>query len=203
MPASNQRQLWPMKWIILAIVLVIVPYTFLTLRYRKPEPPFRPYEDMKNRVNVARLLAAGYQRIPIAAQRPADPAYALGGAMITTIGGGLPAELRSTLVEVPLLPTEIISVTAAPTANTLQPYVILLTCGLPNDKQQLGGAELFIRGESLVLTPTFENASGDLQSRSRQAAVLLTIAAGALKPGTYTVTLVGERSSRSWPLDVK
>ena len=203
MPAPNQRQPWPMKWIILAIILVIVPYTFLTLRYRKPGPPFRPYEDMKNRVNVSRLLAAGYQRIPIAAQRPADPGHALGGAVITTIDGGLPAELRSTLVEVPLLPAEIISVTAAATANTLQPYVILLSCELPNDKQQLGGAELFIRGESLVLTPTLENVTGDLQTRSRQAAVLLTIAAGALKPGIYTVTVIGERSSRSWPLEVK
>ncbi|MBI4622331.1 MAG: hypothetical protein HY736_03790 [Verrucomicrobia bacterium] len=33
--APKDRQPWPMKWIALAILLVIVPYTFLTLHYRK------------------------------------------------------------------------------------------------------------------------------------------------------------------------
>lgn len=192
-----------MKWIVLAIILIVVPYTFLTLRYRKAEPAFQPYADLKNRANVSRLLEAGYQRISIAAHQPADTARASGGADVTTVGGGLPPELRTTLVETPLLPVEITSVTTAPLANTLQPYSIHFTGTLPDDKQQLGGADLFIRGDSLVITPTFEHVSGDLRTRSRDAAVLLTIPAGALKAGKYNVTLVGERSSRSWALEVK
>ena len=192
-----------MKWIIIVILAMIVPYTYLTLRYRKPGPAFRPYEDMKSRANVSRLLAAGYQRIPLTAQRPADGARTSGGAQITSVAGGIPAALRSTLVETPLLPTEITSVTAATTATTLQPYVIQLACTLPDDKQQLGGAELFLRDETIVITPTFEPVAGDLQTRSREAAVLLTVPAGALKPGSYSVTLVGERSSRAWTLEVK
>lgn len=192
-----------MKWIVLAIVLMIVPYTILTLRYRKPGPAFKPYEDMKHRANVSRLLAAGYQRIPLHAQRPADGARASGGANITTAPGGLPSELRSTLVETPLLPAEITSVAAAATASSLQPYLIQLTCTLPSDKQQLGGAELFVREGSLVITPTFEPVAGDLQSRSREAAVLLTIPANAVKTGKYTVTVVGEKSSRTWSLEMR
>jgi len=192
-----------MKWIILAIVLTIIPYTVLTLRYRKPGPAFQPYEDIKNRANVTRLLAAGYQRIPLAAQRPADGTRTPGGAAVTTVAGGLPSELKSTLVEPLLLPAEILSVTAAPVANTLQSYVVQLTCILPDDQQQLGGANLYVRGESLVLAPTFEPVAANLQTRSRQAAVLLTIPAGALKPGRYQATLVGERASRSWPLEVR
>ena len=192
-----------MKWIIIVILAMIVPYTYLTLRYRKPGPAFQPYEDMKSRANVSRLLAAGYQRIGITAQRPADGTRAMGGAQITTTSGGLPEALKSTLVEVPLLPTEITSVTAAGTTTGVQSYAIQLTCTLPDDKQQLGGAELFVREDSIVITPTFEPVSGDLQPRSRHAAVLLTVPAGALKPGSYTVTLVGERSSRTWPLEVR
>lgn len=192
-----------MKWIVLAIILIVVPYTFLTLRYRKAGPAFQPYADLKNRANVSRLLEAGYQRISIAAQRPADGVRPSGGAEISTISGGLPSELRTTLVETPLLPVEIASVTAAPVANTLQPYSIQFTGTLPDDKQHLGGADLFVRGDSLVITPRFEHVSGDLQTRTRNAPVLLTIPAGALKAGRYTVTLVGERSSRSWPLEVK
>jgi hypothetical protein len=192
-----------MKWIIIAILAMIVPYTYLTLRYRKPGPAFRPYEDMKSRANVSRLLAAGYQRIALTAQRPADGARATGGAEVSPSNGGIPAALRSTLVEAPLLPTEITSVTAATIATTLQPYLIQLTCTLPDDKQQLGGAELFLRDDTIVITPTFEPVAGDLQTRSRQAAVLLTVPAGALKPGKYSVTVVGERSSRAWTFEVK
>jgi hypothetical protein len=192
-----------MKWIVLAILLAVVPYTVLTLRYRKPGPAFAPYEDMKNRANVARLLAAGYQRIPLAARRPADGAPTPGGARVTTAAGGLPADLRSTLVEAVLLPADIVSLTAAPVANTLQDYPVLLTCTLPDDSHQLGGADLYVRGEHLVLAPTFEPVAGSLQTRSRQSAVLLTIPAGALKPGHYQATLVAEKSSRSWPLEVR
>ncbi len=192
-----------MKWIVLAILLLIVPYTFLTLRYRKPGPAFQPYEDMKNRVNVSRLLSAGYQRIPIIAQRPADGGRINGGAAISAAAGGIPTDLRSTLVEPLLLPTEITTVSAAPSVSTLQPYVIQLACALPDDKQQLGGADLYVRGDQLVLAPTFERIAADLLTRSRQAAVLITIPAGALKAGHYTVTLVAERASRTWALDVR
>ena len=192
-----------MKWIVLAIVAVIVPYTFLTLHYRKPGPAFQPYEDMKNRANVTRLLAAGYQRVPIAARRPADGSMPAGGAAVESTKGGLPDELRATLVEAPLLPLEVDRVTAAPIANTLLPYSIHLVCTLPNDKQQLAGADLYVRGERIVVTPTFEALPGDLQTRSRESAVLLTVPAGILKAGRYTVLVVGERISRSWQLEVK
>ncbi len=192
-----------MKWIAVAIILFAVPYTILTLRYRKPGPAFQPYEDMKSRANVMRLLEAGYQRISLAAQRPADGARATGGAAVTMTAGGLPSELRSTLVETPLLPTEILSVAAAPTANPLLPYQIHFTCTLPTDNQQLGGADLYVREQQMVIVPTFERVGGDLQSRSRQTVVLLTVAPGALKAGNYTVTLLGERSSGRWPLEVR
>jgi hypothetical protein len=192
-----------MKWIVVAILLILVPYTFLTLRYRKPGPAFQPYEDMKNRTNVARLLSAGYQRIPLPAHRPADRTGLKGGAAVTATAGGLPADLRSTLVESLLLPDEISSATAAPNASTLLPYSIELTCTLPDDKQQLGGADLYVRGETLVIAPTFEHVAGDLLTRTRHAVVLLTVPAGALKPGRYVITLVGERASRTWPLEVR
>jgi hypothetical protein len=96
-----------------------------------------------------------------------------------------------------------LSVTAAPVASTLLPYAIELTCTLPNDQQQLGGADLYVRGDSLVITPTFENVAGDLRTRSRQAIVLLNLPPGAVKPGNYTVTLLGENVSKTWPLEVK
>lgn len=192
-----------MKWVVLAILAMIVPYTIITLVYRKSGPAFQPYEDMKNRANVKRLLDAGYQRVPITAQRPADPSNLKGGAIVTDAAGGLPEDLRTTLVEPLLLPAEILKVTAAPSVGAQQTYPIHLTCSLPADNQQLAGADIYVRGDTVVITPTLERVGGGLSVRSQQTVALLTLPAGVLKPGRYTVTLTGERASRTWPLEVR
>lgn len=201
--ALKNRPPWPLKWIVLAIVVVIVPYTFITLRYRKAGPAFEPYEDLKARANASRLLHAGYRRIPIVSTRPADGIRAAGGASPTSSAGGLPAELRTTLVEPPQLPSEIASIIAAPTAIATEPYAIQATCTLPNDRYQLSGADIFVRGETVVIAPTFDHLSGEMSVRSRQSIVLLTIPAETLKPGKYVLTLAAERASHTWPLEVK
>lgn len=192
-----------MKWVVLVIVVCLAAYTILTLRYRKENPAFRPYEDMQKRADVARLLSAGYQRIALTAERPADPPRTPGGATVSTLEGGLPADLRSTLVTAPLLPVEITSVTAASLAKSQENYAIHFTCTQPNTPQQLAGADLYVRGEQLVLVPRFEYLARELVPRSPASAVLLTIPAGALKPGRYTATLVAERASKSWPLELQ
>lgn len=192
-----------MKWIVVVILAVIVPYTFLTVHYRKPGPAYRPYQDMKDRANVLRLLSAGYQRITLTAQRPADPLRGIASAPAAAASGGLPAALRSTLVEPPLLPAEILNVSAAPAVSSVQPYPIQFTCTLPDNKQQLAGAELYVKDDEVFITPDFERLTGGLLTRSRENVILLTVPAGALKPGRYRVTLTGENASRTWVLQVK
>lgn len=198
----KDRRPWPMKWIVLTIIVVLVPYTFLTLYYRKPGPAYRPYQDAQERANVVRLLSAGYQRITVAAQRPADSPRAATAAPTTAVLGGLPSELVATLVQKPLLPPEIHAVTAAPSVSALQPYAIQFTCTLPDNKQQLAGAELYVKDAEIVITPDFELLTGGLLARSRESVILLTVPAGALKPGTYRVTLAGQHSSRAWSVQV-
>lgn len=192
-----------MKWIVVAIVAVIVPYTFLTLHYRRPGKAFEPYADLKDRANTMRLLSAGYQRIALDAQRPAATSGGNTGASVSSAAGGLPTSLKATLVDAPLLPTEILTVGAAPTASAAAPYSIQFTCTLPDNKEQLAGAELYVRGEEIVVTPNFEKLSGGLQTRTRENIILLTVPARALKPGQYRVTLIGQNASRAWPLHVK
>lgn len=198
----KDRRPWPMKWIVLTIIVVLVPYTFLTLYYRKPGPAYRPYQDAQERANVVRLLSAGYQRITVAAQRPADSPRAAAAAPTTAVLGGLPSELVATLVQKPLLPPEIHAVTAAPSVSALQPYAIQFTCTLPDNKQQLAGAELYVKDAEIVITPDFELLTGGLLARSHESVILLTVPAGALKPGTYRVTLAGQHSSRAWSVQV-
>jgi len=190
-----------MKWIVVVIVAVIVPYTYLTLRYRKPGPAFEPYHDMQDRANTMRLLSAGFQRITVSASRPAEPTR-LAAASTLPSPGGVPAALRTTLVQQPLLPSEILSVSAASAANTGAPYPIQFTCTVPDNKEQPGGAELYVRGDEIWIAPTFEKLPGGLQARSRENLVLLTVPAGALKPGSYQMTLLGQSSSRAWTVQV-
>jgi hypothetical protein len=203
MPAPpKDRKPWPMKWIVLAIVLFIPLYTYLTLHFRRPGPAFRPYQDMRDRADVIRLLKAGYQRVAIEARRPAD---ALPGAGAPTLPapGGLPAELRRTLIESPLLPMEIDSVSAPTSAVSGIDYQIGLTYTLPDNKHQLSGAHLYEREGELVIIADFERLDGTLLTRSRDGSALLTVPPGSLRPGTYRVLLVGERASRSWTLNVR
>jgi hypothetical protein len=203
MPAARKdRKPWPMRWIVLAIVLFVPAYTYLTLHYRRPGPAFRPYQDMRDRADVVRLLKAGYRRVAIDASRPAEPGPGSGTAT-SPAPGGLPDELRTTLVESPLLPLEIDSVSAAPTAVSGIDYQIGLTYTLPDNKRQLSGAHLYERVGEIVIVADFERLDGGLLARTREGSALLIVPPGSLKTGTYRVTLVGERASRSWTLRVR
>jgi hypothetical protein len=206
-PRKNRKP-WPMKWIVVAIVIFIPVYTWLTLHYRRPGPAFRPYQDMRDRADVVRLLKAGFRRVSAEASRPAEEAF--GSALPTFPAvGGLPEDLKKTLIEKPLLPLEIRSVMAASTASSGVDYTIGLTYTLADNKRQLSGAHIYERpgernqpGEAVVVAD-FEHLGGDLLARTREGYALLTVPPGTFKPGTYRVTLVGERTSRSWTLTVR
>jgi len=177
-------------------------YTFLTLRYRKQSPSFEPYEDMKTRAVTVRLLSAGFQRIAVTAERPADATSVPGGAAIAEAAGGLPAVLCDSLIDQPVLPADYTRIAAAPRANPLLPYSVQFTCSVGDHHQQLAGAHVYVREAEVYIVPEFEKLSGELLARSRDSVVLLTVPPGALKPGSYQVSLVGARASRTWALQV-
>lgn len=192
-----------MKWVALVIVVSLTAYTYLTLHYRKINPAYRAYEDTKNRAGVMRLLSAGFQRVVLTAQRPADLSARIeSGAAANATKGGLDPELGSSLLDLPMLPAEITRVTAAASVNAFLAYPIQFTCTLTDNKRQLAGAELYLKDNVVTLVPTFEQLDGGLLARSRESIVLVTLPGGTLKPGTYNVTVVGERTSRTWALQV-
>ena len=201
--APKERKPWPMRWIVVSILLFIPVYTYLTLHFRRPGPSFNPYRDMRDRADVIRLLKAGYRRVSVDASRLAEEDAPKAATAAVPAPGGLPEELRKTLVESPLLPLEITSVSAAPTAVAGIAYPIGLTYTIPDNKRQLSGAHLYVREGEAVVVADFERLSGGLLSRTRDGAALLEVPPGSLRPGTYTVTLVGERASRTWTLRVR
>jgi hypothetical protein len=201
------RKPWPMKWVFVVILACIVPYTILTLKYRKTAAPFQPYEDSKQRANVIRLLDAGYQRIQVSAERPADPQLLVRSlpelATPTEAAGGLTEALAATLVEIPELPLSFNSVAAPGTTKAQSDYPVVFTCKLGDQKHQLGGAEVFVRGGSMVIVPRFEALNGELTARSKESAVVITLPGGTLRAGTYRVHLAGRDKSRQWNLEVR
>jgi hypothetical protein len=202
MPDTRKdRKPWPMRWIVLAIIVFIPIYTFLTLHFRRKDPAFVPYQDMRDRADVIRLLNAGYQRVAVDASRPAE-AFGPGDPAVPA-PGGLPAALAKTLIESPLLPESVDSVSAERTAASAIDYRIGLTYTLADNKRQLSGAHLYERGSELVIVADFERIGGDLLARTREGNALITIPPGSIKPGTYRVTVVGERESRTWSLVVR
>lgn len=200
--ARKDRKPWPMKWIVLAILIFIPVYTYLTLHFRRPGPMFNPYGDMRDRADVIRLLKAGYHRVAVDASRPTETVQEAGTPSLPA-PGGLPEELRKTLIESPLLPLEVNSVSAPATAVSGIDYTIGLNYTLQDNKRQLSGAHLYEREGEIVIVADFERLGGGLLARTREGSALLNIPPGALKPGSYHVILVGERASRSWTLSVR
>jgi len=196
-----------MKWMVLAIIVGIAVYTYLTLHYRKPGPAYRPYEDFTNRANVERLLNAGYRRIETTAERPVEPAQIIRSlgvvATVTDAPGGLPGGLAGTFVEKPRLPETITSVSAPRQAAALLPYSVLFSCTDSNQKEQFGGSLVFIRANTITILPQFEALAGSLIARTKDNTVAVTIPGGTLAPGRYTITLAANRGSKQWTVDVK
>lgn len=208
MPAPAERKPWPMRWIVAAILLFIVPYTYVNLKFRKPGKAFEPYADMKAQANVTRLLDAGYRRVDVPAERPfpaLTPAEITHGPSASPAGapGGLPSALAHTLVESPRLPAAYRDLVAPAESNALLPAKLQFTARLASDREQLAGADLYLRETQLVIVPRFEPIPEGLQARSAESTVLLTLPAGLLTPGRHSLTLVGARESLHWDVLVR
>lgn len=99
--------------------------------------------------------------------------------------------------------SEIGNVAAPGSGAASTPYSFRFSCTLPDEKHQLAGAELYAKGDQILIAPVFERLSGNLAARTKDNVILVTVPAGALKPGQYQVTLAAQRMSRSWSLQLK
>ena len=197
MPAARAKKPWPMRWIVLGMILFIIPYTYINLHYRKPGRSFLPYDDLHER---ERLGQAGYKRVTARLTRPAD------GGLVPADGepvaGGLPEGLRASMHEPPLLAAAIAAVSAPGSAESLSNYQIRFVGGQDDYREQPADAHLYIKDHAIFVVPGYERLDGQLLSRTRESVLVITVPSGALDPGTYRMTLVGRNASRAWTLQV-
>lgn len=204
-PENNplNRKPWPMKWIILAILGCIIPYTWLTIAYRKPNPAHEPYQDNKDRAQVLRLLDNDFHRIELPMALLVDPP--LPPTITATneaIPGGVPPLLNDILIDRPLVPSEFLRVSAAPTALANAPYSFDFVCTQPNHDELPAQTQLYQRRQELVIIVGYERNSDGLKSPRLEFTAQVTIPANTLMAGTYQATLIGARESRRWTIEV-
>jgi hypothetical protein len=208
MNKSGTPRLWPMKWVVLAIILFIVIYTVVMIFFRKPGKPYQPYKDASDRATVSRLLSSGYQRIVLDVDRPADPSrlnLLRGAAQAAAHGvsGGFEGDLQAAMIEKPLLADSFDGLRAAADADVDQGYQILFTATIPDNKRVISNAVLYRRGQELSIVPIFERLDPSLQARWRETTILISLPAHSVPAGEYTATLVGARKSLSWSLRIR
>ena len=194
-----------MKWIVVAILVFVVGYTLVNFFFRKAGPAYRPYQDAQDRATVARLLAAGWQKIPVDTRRPIEkPALDDPAALITREVGGLGPDLESKFAERPRLVASIDHVTAPAAVARGGEYGAYFTARVTDQKLQLGELSLYRRERELVLIPSTEALPGhDLRSRWPDANYWLGFSTANLPPGHYTVRLVANGPAAAWSFTVK
>ncbi len=193
------RKPWPMKWIIVAILITIIPYTWITLAFRKPNPAHEPYQDNKDRAQVLRLLDSGFSRVDLTVQQLIDPPVPPTDAAETkAIAGGLPPLLSDLLIDEPPVPIDFPFVAAPASALSGAPYLIKFACSQPDFDERVNESRLYRRKQELVFIVGYHANPDGLQSRDRGIAAQITIPANTLEAGEYRATLIGTRESRRW-----
>ncbi len=193
------RKPWPMKWIIVTILVTIIPYTWITLAYRKPNPAHEPYQDNKDRAQVLRLLEHEFSRIDLPVKLMVDPDVPPAETTdASAIAGGIPPLLSDLLIDKPPVPVDFPLVAAPSSALSGVPYVITVAFTQPDLDERVEETTLYRRHQELVLIIDYQPTPDGLQARRKEVTAQITIPANTLQPGEYRATLVGDRESRRW-----
>ncbi len=187
-----------MKWIVVAILVCVVPYTWLTLRYRKPNPAYQPYHDTKERAQVKRLLDAQIRRLSLDFQ-PLDTAPSASPHATNTAEGGVPTVLRDVLIDTPNLPASITQVWTSRQPGQTAPLLVDFAFTTRHDSRRLVRVHAYLHEGRLAVIPELDHADAESGLTTHTAHARVEIPPGMLNPGT-PVTLVGAAASREWTL---
>lgn len=193
-----------MKWIVLAIAIFIVGYTLVNFYLRKPGRAYRPYQDSQDRATTSRLLAAGWQKLPVETRRPVEKPAIPSPAAVSRAAVGLGPDFAPNFAEQPKLLATIDRVVAPTTVTRGQEYTFYFTASLANLKAQVGELTLYRKGQDLVLVPATEKLPGqDLMSRWNDNTYWVSFPTASLPPGDYHLRLVAQGPAAAWSVSVK
>ena len=194
-----------MKWIVAVILIFVAGYTLVNLYFRKPGRAYRPYQDAQDRATTARLLAAGWQKMPVDTRRPVEiPAADVTPAAVTRGTPGLGADLEGRFAEKPRLLATIDRVVAPTAVARGRDYSAYFSASVLDLKAQVGDLSLYRKGHELVLIPSLESLPGrELKSRWNDSTYWVNFPTGNLPPGRYQVRIVAQGPAPKWAFTVK
>lgn len=194
-----------MKWIVAVIVLFAAGYTVVNLAFRKPGQAYRPYQDAQDRATTARLLAAGWNKIPVETRQSAEkPDPDDTPAAITRDFPGLGSDLTDKFAEKPKLPATIDRVKAPARVTRGVDYSFYFTTSLSDLKTRVGDLYLYRHGNTLVLIPTLEKLPGkQLMSRWNDSTYTVSFSTAGLPPGRYSTRIVAQGPAATWSFTVQ
>jgi len=196
---------WSMKWIVVAIVIFVIGYTIVNVFFRKAGRAYRPYQDAQDRATTARLVAAGWQKIPVDIRRPAEKASAPGApAAVTRDYIGVGPDLDTKFAERPKLLATIDKVVSPAEIEHGQEYSLYFTGSLSDLKAQVGELTLYRKGNELVLIPSIEPLPGkELMSRWNDSTYWVSFPTANLPPGRYEMRVVANGPAAVWSFTVR
>ena len=204
LPPRPSPKPWSMKWIVLAIVAFMVIYTAVNIYYRKPGQAYRPYQDAQDRATTARLLAAGWQKIPLDSRRPIEKPATDAPVTVTRAAIGLGPDLETKFAEKPKLLTSIDRVIAPASVGHGDDYNAYFTATLTDQKLQLGEVTLYRKGHELVIIPAEESLPGkNLLSRWPDSNYWISFSTANLPAGRYDVRVVAKGPAAAWSFAVR
>jgi hypothetical protein len=193
-----------MKWVVVAIVVFIGGYTAVNFFFRKPGQAYRPYQDAQDRATTARLLNAGWHKLPVEICRPVEKPAVDNAAAVNRAAPGLGPDLTPNFAEPPKLLGSIDRVVAPGSVTRGAEYSAYFTASLTNQKAQLGDLMFYRKDNELVFIPSSEALPGkDLMSRWNDSTYCLSFSSAALEPGRYEARLVAKGPAAAWTFTVK
>jgi hypothetical protein len=193
-----------MRWVVLIIVVFIAGYTFVELRYRKSVRSHEPYAEARQRAALAHLHEAGWEKMPLAIRRPAEKPPAGPNATVSHGALGLGLDLAGAFTDRPVLLASIDEVAAPATVPHGADYTASFIGSVPDQQLQVGGMQLYRRGQDLVLVPDLEKLpSGGVLSRWRDANYAFTFPTDGLAAGAYQVRVIAGGPAAVWTFVVK
>jgi hypothetical protein len=183
----------------------VAGYTAVNLLYRKPGPAYRPYQDAQDRATTARLLAAGWHKLPVRFHRPVEkPALDGEAATVKRAAAGLGPDLTPQFAEAPKLLASIDRVLAPVSVAHGADCTAFVTASLGDPHAQLGEFSLYRKGHELVLVPVVESLPGrELMSRWSDSTYLVTFPTASLPPGRYEVRVVANGPAAAWSFTLR